>query len=169
MKVIKQPLIEGITPEQKVEMYHKVYEAVMDTLDQAFDNYAMTLHEKLPEYNPDWSNADGSSKVFANCARHQDSFAIAVTNLLLNGLDKETNTFDESLQEKLIGYKITARKDGQTFDDYMCAYEEEGAIRQMKNKYGDNVEIINVDDSRVIKESVCRKPSPKNRIKWSHK
>lgn len=89
MKVIKESLTEGITPEQKVKMYHKVYQAVMDTLDQAFDNYALILHEKVPEYNPDWGNADGSSKVFANCARQQDSFAIAVTNLLLDGLDNQ--------------------------------------------------------------------------------
>ena len=89
MKIIKESLTEGMTPEQKVKMYHKVYQAVMDTLDQAFDNYALTLHEKIPQYNPDWGNADGSSKVFANCAKHQDSFAIAVTNLLLDGLDNE--------------------------------------------------------------------------------
>ena len=89
MKVIKESLNEAMSPEQKVKITHKVYEAVMDTLDQAFDNYALTLHEKVPEYNPDWGNADGSSKVFANCARQQDSFAIAVTNLLLDGLDNE--------------------------------------------------------------------------------
>lgn len=79
--------------------------------------------------------------------------AIDATDLYIPGY-MEIHTLNESLQEKLTGYKITVKKDGKTFDDYMCAYEEEGAIRQMKNKYGDNIEIIKVDDSRVIREAL---------------
>ena len=89
MKIIKESLNEAMTDEQKVEMHHKVYQAVSDTINEVFDNYAMTLHTKIPEYDASWCNADGSSKVFSNCTKHQDSFAIALTNLLLDGMDNE--------------------------------------------------------------------------------
>lgn len=59
----------------------------------------------------------------------------------------------KKLDEKLTGYKVTIKKDDKTFDDYACAYEEEGAIRQMKNKYGKDIEIVKIDGSRVIKEA----------------
>lgn len=89
MKIIKESLNEAMTDEQKVEMHHKVYQAVSDTIDEVFDNYAMTLHTKIPEYDASWCNADGSSKVFLNCAKHLNSFAIALTNLLLDGMANE--------------------------------------------------------------------------------
>ncbi len=79
--------------------------------------------------------------------------AIASTDLDIPGY-MEVHVLNEYLQEKLIGYKLTVNKDGKTFDDYACAYEEEGAIRQIKNKYGDDIEIVKVDDSRVIRESL---------------
>lgn len=79
--------------------------------------------------------------------------AVAATDLDIPGY-MEVHVLNEYLQEKLTGYKLTITKDDETFDDYACAYEEEGAIRQMKNKYGDNIEIVNIDDSRVIKESL---------------
>ncbi len=58
------------------------------------------------------------------------------------------------LEEALTGYKITVVKDGETFDDYACAYEEAGAIQQMKNKYGNDIEVKDVAVSKVIKEGL---------------
>ena len=60
---------------------------------------------------------------------------------------------EQKLQEKLTGYKVTIKQGDKTFDDYACAYEEEGAITQMKNKYGKDIEIVKIDGSRVIKEA----------------
>ena len=57
------------------------------------------------------------------------------------------------LNEALTGYKITIVKEGETFDDYASAYEEAGAIKQMKNKYGNDIEVKNVSVSKVINES----------------
>ena len=78
--------------------------------------------------------------------------ALGPTDAFINSY-MEVHTLDESLNEKLTGYKLTIKQGEETFDDYACSYEEAGAIQQMKNKYGDDIEIVNVDGSRVIRES----------------
>ena len=78
--------------------------------------------------------------------------ALGSTDAFINSY-MEVHTLDESLNEKLTGYKLTIKQGEETFDDYACSYEEAGAIQQMKNKYGDDIEIVSVDGSRVIRES----------------
>jgi len=51
------------------------------------------------------------------------------------------------------GYKITIEQDGKTFADYCYDYREESAIAQMKAKYGDNIEIKNIEAHNKLKES----------------
>lgn len=52
------------------------------------------------------------------------------------------------------GYKITIEQDGKTFDDYCYDYREESAIAQMKAKYGDNIEIKNVEAHNKVNEGI---------------
>lgn len=78
--------------------------------------------------------------------------ALKPTDAFINSY-MEVHTLDESLNEKLTGYKLTVKQGEKTFDDYACSYDEAGAIQQMKNKYGNDIEIVNVDGSRVIRES----------------
>lgn len=73
---------------------------------------------------------------------------------LYKTIDEYNSQFEDDLEESLNGYKITIEQDGKTFDDYACAYEEDGALTQMKNKYGNDINIKNVTVSKVIKEDV---------------
>lgn len=86
MKVIKAHLKESMLPADKVEMYHKVYRKVFDKLDRDFDNYAIALASELPEYDPNWC-AEAKSRMEMNMERYQDSFAIAITNMLLDKME----------------------------------------------------------------------------------
>lgn len=88
MKVIKESLNEAMLPADKVKLYHKVYRKVFDKLDHDFDNYAMVLASELPEYDPNWC-AEAFAKTEITKGKMQDSFAIAITNMLLDGLDNE--------------------------------------------------------------------------------
>ena len=88
MKVIKESLKEAMLPADKVKLYHKVYRIVFDKLDHDFDNFAIELASKLPEYDPNWC-AEAFAKTEITRGKMQDSFAIAVTNMLLDGLDNE--------------------------------------------------------------------------------
>lgn len=125
-----------------------------DILEDQFTPYEFTEEEIKWAIEPEYLGVE----------RYQEEVAP-----LIDKVKAHENSSSDPIEEKLIGYKITAKKDGQTFDDYMCAYEEEGALRQMKNKYGKDIEIIHVDDSRVIKECVYREHSSEHRVKWSHK
>lgn len=70
-------------------------------------------------------------------------------NKLGEGIDGETAR--ASLNEG--GYKITIEQDGKTFADYCYDYREESAIAQMKAKYGDNIEIKNIEAHNKVNES----------------
>ena len=92
----------------------------------------------------------------------QSELTISIYNKLKTALQKELakyNDLDES--GKLTGYKLSITKNGETFDDYAYAYEDEGAIKQMHNKYGDNIEVNIV--RRAIKEAYEGKYSDKFR------
>ena len=67
-------------------------------------------------------------------------------------VDDYNSQFEDDLDESLTGYKVTIEQNGKTFDDYACAYEEDGAVTQMKNKYGNDINIKNVTVSKVINE-----------------
>ena len=88
MKVIKESLDEATTPAENIKLRHKLYAVVMDTIDATFDNFALTLGDKVPEYDPAWC-AEGRSASEDRKNRLQDSFAIALTDMLLAGLDNE--------------------------------------------------------------------------------
>ena len=87
MKVIKENLNEGITPKEHIKLYHKIYAKVIDRLDQAFDNFAIELASELPEYDPNWC-AEGRSASEDKKNSVQDSFAVAIVDMLLANLDK---------------------------------------------------------------------------------
>lgn len=86
MKVIKAHLKESMLPEDKVKMYHQVYRKVFDKLDHDFDNYAIVLASELPGYDPSWC-AEAFDKTEITKGKMQDSFAIAITNMLLDKME----------------------------------------------------------------------------------
>ena len=86
MKVIKESLNEAITPKERIKIYHKIYAKVIDRLDQAFDNFAIELASELPEYDPTWC-AEGGSSAEDKKNSVQDSFAVAITDMLLMNLN----------------------------------------------------------------------------------
>lgn len=88
VKTLANSITESLSPHEKVKMYHKVYQKVFDKLDHDFDNYANVLASELSEYDPNWC-AEAFSKTEVTKAKMQDSFAIAITNMLLDGLDSE--------------------------------------------------------------------------------
>ena len=88
MKVIKESLREATNPSDNIKLRHKLYNVVMETIDNVFDNFALTLSDKVPEYDPSWC-AEGQSASEIRKDKLQDSFAIAITDMLLDGLDKE--------------------------------------------------------------------------------
>lgn len=85
MKVIKESLNEAVTPTEHIKLYHKIYAKVIDRLDQAFDNFAIELAGELPEYDPNWC-AEGRSAAEDKKNSVQDSFAVAITDMLLANL-----------------------------------------------------------------------------------
>lgn len=84
MKVIK----ESIDSKDNIKLRHKLYNVVMETIDIAFDNFALTLGEKIPEYDPSWC-AEGQSASEDRKNELQNSFAIAITDMLLAELDNK--------------------------------------------------------------------------------
>lgn len=84
MKVIK----ESIDSKDNIKLRHKLYNVVMETIDIAFDNFALTLGEKIPEYDPSWC-AEGQSSSEDRKNELQNSFAIAITDMLLAELDNK--------------------------------------------------------------------------------
>mgnify|MGYP003307173447 CR=1 FL=1 len=87
MKVIKESLKEAATPAENIKLRHKVYNAVNAAIDAAFDNFAIALASDLHDYDPNWC-AEGQSKEEAKKNQLQDSFAIAITDMLLANMDK---------------------------------------------------------------------------------
>lgn len=86
MKIIKESLKEAMPPADKVALYHKVYRKVFDKLDHDFDNYAIVLASELPEYDPSWC-AEAFAKTEVTKGKMQDSFAIAITDMLLANME----------------------------------------------------------------------------------
>jgi len=52
---------------------------------------------------------------------------------------------DNGLEESLSGYKLNITKGAETFDDYCYDYSEDGAKRQMNNKYGKDITINSIE------------------------
>ena len=52
------------------------------------------------------------------------------------------------------GYKLTIKKDGKTFNDYCYDYRKESAVAQMKAKYGDDIEVLDVVEHNKINEGI---------------
>ena len=86
MKVIKEGLVEAVTPEDNIKLRHKVYNAVNAAIDSAFDNFAIALASEISDYDPNWC-ADGQTPAEDKKNKAQDSFAIAITDMLLANLD----------------------------------------------------------------------------------
>ena len=86
MKVIKESLNEATTPNDNIKLRHKVYAAVNAVIDSAFDNFAIALASDMPEYDPNWC-AEGQSESEIRKNKAQDSFAVAITDMLLANLD----------------------------------------------------------------------------------
>ena len=86
MKVIKESLKEATSASDKVRMHNKVYKKVFDKLNQDFDNYAIVLASELPGYDPSWC-AEAFTKTEIARGTMQDSFAIAVTDMLLANME----------------------------------------------------------------------------------
>lgn len=52
------------------------------------------------------------------------------------------------------GYKLTIKKDDKTFNDYCYDYRKESAVAQMKAKYGDDIEVLDVVQHNRINEGI---------------
>lgn len=81
-------LNEDVFSSRPDAIRRSVYEHVMDTIDDAFDAFAQILAEKVPGYNPDWADSDGSTKQSTRTYNAQEAFAMEMTNLLLANMNK---------------------------------------------------------------------------------
>lgn len=74
--------------ESNMDLRHKVYVQVLNTIDDAFDAFAYTLAEKVPGYNPYWAEEDGSTQQSTRTYNAKEAFAMEMVNLLLANMDK---------------------------------------------------------------------------------
>ena len=74
--------------ESNMYLRYKVYEQVVNTIDDAFDAFAYTLAEKVPEYNPYWAEEDGSTQQSTRTNKAKEAFAMEMVNLLLANMNK---------------------------------------------------------------------------------
>lgn len=151
-------LDESLSESSSNMPYKFFYSAVNSTLGYDFEEFAKSLGAKKV-YGRYKGTAPGSyfylvpSEEVYNELKKVAKREYGVEMQRLTPFNSEEYPKLQYINEALNGYKMTISKDGETFDDYASAYEEDGAIQQMKNKYGKDIEVKNIKISKVIKEA----------------